>query len=43
MKDLWFRLGAEVGGSSPEEFRDLVARDVSKWGKVVRDAKVSVE
>ena len=43
MKELWFRLGAEPGGSSPEEFRDLVSRDVAKWGKVVRDAGVSVE
>ena len=43
MKELWFKLGAEAGGSSPEEFRDLVSRDIAKWGKVVRDAKVSVE
>jgi len=43
MRELWFRLGAEPGGSSPEEFRDLVARDVAKWGKVVRDAKITVE
>ncbi len=43
MKELWFRLGAEAGGSTPEEFRDLVARDVAKWGKVVREAKITVE
>ena len=43
MKELWFKLGAEPGGSTPEEFRDLVARDIAKWGKVVREAKVSVE
>ena len=43
MKDLWFKLGAEPGGSTPEEFRDLVGRDISKWGKVVREAKISVE
>jgi tripartite-type tricarboxylate transporter receptor subunit TctC len=43
MKDTWFKLGAEPGGATPEEFRDLVARDVSKWGKVVREAKISVE
>ena len=43
MKETWFKLGAEPGGSTPEEFRELVARDVAKWGKVVRDAKVSVE
>lgn len=43
MKELWFKLGAEAGGSSPEEFRDLVSRDVAKWGKVVREAKISVD
>jgi tripartite-type tricarboxylate transporter receptor subunit TctC len=43
MKELWFKLGAEPGGSSPEEFRDLVSRDVAKWGRVVRDAGISVE
>jgi tripartite-type tricarboxylate transporter receptor subunit TctC len=43
MKDLWFKLGAETGGASPEAFRDLVSRDVAKWAKVVREAKISVE
>lgn len=43
MKELWFKLGAEPGRSSPEEFRDLVSRDVAKWGKVVREAKITVE
>jgi tripartite-type tricarboxylate transporter receptor subunit TctC len=43
MRELWFRLGAEPGGAAPEEFRELVSRDVAKWGKVVREAKISVE
>ena len=43
MKVLWFKLGAEPGGAPSEEFRTLVSRDVAKWGKVVRDAKISVE
>lgn len=43
MKDLWFKLGAEPGGSASEEFRALVNRDVAKWGKVVREANISVE
>ena len=43
MRELWFKLGAEAGGSSPEEFKALVAREVQKWGKAVRDAGVSVE
>ena len=43
MRELWFKLGAEPGGATPEEFRDLVSRDIAKWGKVVREAKISVE
>ena len=43
MKDMWFKLGAEPGGATPDEFRELVARDVAKWGKVVREAKISVD
>lgn len=43
MKELWFKLGAEPGGAPTEEFRTLVSRDVAKWGKVVRDAKINVE
>jgi tripartite-type tricarboxylate transporter receptor subunit TctC len=43
MRETWFKLGAEPGGSTPEEFRDLVSRDVAKWAKIVRDAKVTVE
>lgn len=42
LKATWFKLGAEPGGSSPEEFRDLVSRDVAKWSKVVREAKITV-
>ena len=43
MKELWFKLGAEPGGAPTEEFRNLVTRDVAKWGKVVREAKISVD
>ncbi len=43
MKELWFKLGAEPGGAATEEFRDLVSRDVAKWARVVKEAKVVVE
>ena len=43
MRETWFKLGAEPGGSSPEEFRALVGREVAKWGKVVREANIAVE
>jgi tripartite-type tricarboxylate transporter receptor subunit TctC len=43
MRELWFRLGAEQGGIPPEQFAAFVGREVQKWGKVVRDAKVVIE
>ena len=36
-------LGAEPGGSTAEAFKALVDKDVAKWGKVVRDAKISLD
>ena len=43
IKDLWFKLGAEPGGATPEQFSAFVRREIEKWGKVVRDAKVTIE
>ena len=43
LKDTWGKLGAEPGGSSPEAFRALIDQDIAKWGKVVRDAKITLE
>jgi tripartite-type tricarboxylate transporter receptor subunit TctC len=43
LRDTWFKLGAEAGGSTPEEFRDLVRHDVAKWARVVKEAGVKPE
>ena len=43
MKDLWFKLGAEPGGSTSEAFRAFQRAEIEKWGKVVREARVSME
>ena len=43
MRDLWFKLGAEAGGAATEQFGALVHREIEKWAKVVRDARVTVE
>ena len=43
IKDLWFKLGAEHGGASPEQFAAFQKKEIEKWGKVVRDAKVVIE
>jgi tripartite-type tricarboxylate transporter receptor subunit TctC len=43
LKETWFKLGAEVGGSTPEAFRELISRDIAKWGKVVRESNITIE
>ena len=43
LKETWFKLGAESGGSTPEAFRDLVSRDIAKWGRVVRESNITIE
>jgi tripartite-type tricarboxylate transporter receptor subunit TctC len=43
MRELWFKLGAEHGGATPERFTAFVRSEVEKWGKVVREARVTIE
>jgi len=43
LKETWFKLGAEPGGSTPEAFKDLISRDIAKWGKVVRESNITIE
>jgi tripartite-type tricarboxylate transporter receptor subunit TctC len=46
MPDVQERLdtyGAEDGGGSREKFRQFIASEIQKWGRVVRDAKVKVD
>jgi len=43
MRELWFKLGAETGGATPEQFGEFVRTEVQKWGKVVREANVTIE
>jgi tripartite-type tricarboxylate transporter receptor subunit TctC len=43
IKELWFKLGAEPGGATPEQFAAFQKNEIEKWGKVVRDAKVVIE
>jgi len=40
MKDRLAGDGIEAAGGPPEQFRDAIRRDVEKWKKVVREAKV---
>jgi tripartite-type tricarboxylate transporter receptor subunit TctC len=46
MPDVQERLdtyGAEDGGGSREKFRQFIASEIQKWGRVVRDGKVKVD
>jgi tripartite-type tricarboxylate transporter receptor subunit TctC len=35
-------LGLDTVGSTPGEFAAVVRADVAKWGKVIKDAGISV-
>ena len=35
--------GVEVVASTPAEFQQLIAKEVAKWGKVVKDADIKIE
>jgi tripartite-type tricarboxylate transporter receptor subunit TctC len=43
MRELWFKLGAEVGGMPQPEFNAFVRTEVQKWGRVVKAAGVVIE
>lgn len=43
LRDLWFKLGAEPGGIAPAAFGAFIRTEVQKWGKVVREAGVTIE
>ena len=42
MKERMAGEGVEPAGGPPEQFRDVLRRDVPKWKKVVQDANVKV-
>ena len=37
------RAGFTPVGGTPQQFRELVAGTIDKWGKVVREARLKVE
>jgi len=37
------QLGAEIAGSSPQDFSSLISDELSKQGKIVRDANIKLE
>jgi tripartite-type tricarboxylate transporter receptor subunit TctC len=43
LRELWFKLGAEMGGMPSAEFSSFVHTEVQKWGRVVKAAGVVIE
>ena len=43
MKDRLLTAGVEARASTPAEFRDLIARDITRWAEVVKKAKIPME
>ena len=43
VRDRLAAMGATPGGGSPEDLRDLVAKEIDVWGKVIREAGIRVE
>ena len=43
LRERFDRLGGEVIGSTPEEFRTFIRREVEKWGKVIRESGIRLD
>jgi tripartite-type tricarboxylate transporter receptor subunit TctC len=43
VKERLIGLGAEPGGTTPEEFSAFIAAEVDKWAKVVKEAKIRLD
>ncbi len=43
IRDIWNTLGAELGGQSSEDMNKLVASEITKWAKVVKDSGAKLD
>jgi tripartite-type tricarboxylate transporter receptor subunit TctC len=43
VKNLFLKEGAEVDYLGPAEFGPFIAREIAKWGKVVKEANIKWE
>src|SRR5262245_29795453 len=43
VKERYLRDGAETVGSTPEEFGALIASELKKWGKVIKEANIKAQ
>ena len=43
VKERMLRFGGEPVGSSPEEFAEFLRVERSKWGKLIREARLQLD
>lgn len=43
IRDRFANMGFDIVGNTPEQFQGFIEAEVSKWGKVVRDAKITAD
>jgi|SoiMethySBSTD1v2_1073268.scaffolds.fasta_scaffold56604_4 tripartite-type tricarboxylate transporter receptor subunit TctC len=43
VKERLLNVGIEASASTPAEFRDRIARDITRWAEIVKKAKIPVE
>ena len=42
IRDQMISTGANVGGDRPDEFAAFIRAELAKWGKVIKDAGISI-
>lgn len=43
LKTIWFRQGAAPGGEPSDQFARFIKAEIEKWGKIARQAQVTIE
>jgi tripartite-type tricarboxylate transporter receptor subunit TctC len=43
LKEIWAAQGATFGGMPPKEFEALVASEIARWGRVVKESGVKID
>jgi tripartite-type tricarboxylate transporter receptor subunit TctC len=42
IRDQMISTGANPGGESPDEFAAFIRAELAKWGKVIKDARITL-
>lgn len=43
LKAIWFRQGAAAGGEPSDQFARFIKAEIEKWGKVARQARITID